>query len=176
MNPSLLLHQRPVCLVHLIWMVLEIWGTWLYSYCFVRCFFQDLSITAGSILVQLLSNFFSLHFVSVHMVHPYSTMDTTAAWKKLHFILSDRSDLHMTDSISIAFYAFASHVLMSFLVDEILLPRYVNLITSFKEAPFSVEMSPFWFWLKPMYPVLSALTWRPIPLAAFSRLCSWDLA
>ena len=36
------------------------------------------------------------------MVHPYSSIDTTAAWKKLRFILSVGSDFHMTDSLSIA--------------------------------------------------------------------------
>ena len=36
--------------------------------------------------------------VSVQVVHPYSSIDTTAAWKKLRFILSVRSDFHMIDS------------------------------------------------------------------------------
>ena len=35
----------------------------------------------------------------------------TAAWKKLRFILSIRSDFYMTDSLKIAAYVFASHVL-----------------------------------------------------------------
>ena len=49
------------------------------------------------------------------VVHPYSSIDTTAAWKKkLRFILSDRSDFHMTDSIPIASQALASRVLISF--------------------------------------------------------------
>ena len=52
---------------------------------------------ALSILVQLPSSFFSICLVRIDMVHPYSSMDMTAAWKKLHFILSDRSDFHMTD-------------------------------------------------------------------------------
>ncbi len=34
-----------------------------------------------------------LNLVSVHVVHPYSSIDTTTAWKKLHFILSVRSDV-----------------------------------------------------------------------------------
>ena len=97
--------------------------------------------------------------------------------KKLRFILSDRSDFHMTDNLSKAVHhAFASCELMSFSVDEKLLPRLVNLSTSFKEPPVRVEMSHVWFWLKHMYSVLSALTWRPIPPAAFSRLCSWNSA
>ena len=33
------------------------------------------------------------------MVHPYSSIDTTAAWKKLRFILSVRSDFHMIESL-----------------------------------------------------------------------------
>ena len=53
--------------------------------------------------------------------HPYSSIDT-AAWKKL-FILSDRSDFHMTNSLLIAVHAFASRILMSFLVDETLFLR-----------------------------------------------------
>ena len=48
----------------------------------------------------------------------------------------------MTDSLSIAVHAFASRVLMSVAVDETLLPRLVNLSTSFRELPINVEMSP----------------------------------
>ena len=43
----------------------------------------------------------------------------------MRFILPDMSDLHMTDSQSIAFPAFASRVLMLLLVDETLLRKYV---------------------------------------------------
>ena len=39
------------------------------------------------------------------------------------FILSVRSDFHMTDSLSIAVNAFACRVLTSFSVDETLLSR-----------------------------------------------------
>ena len=48
----------------------------------------------------------------------------------------------MTDSLSIAVYAFTNRVLMSFSEDETLLRRLVNLSTSFRELPFCVEMSP----------------------------------
>ena len=54
------------------------------------------------------------------MVHPYSSIDTIAAWKKLRFILSARSDVYMTDSLSLAVHAFVSRVSMSFSVDETL--------------------------------------------------------
>ena len=57
------------------------------------------------------------------MVHPYTSMDMTAAWKKLRFILSDRSDFLMTDSLSINVHAFANLVFMPFSVDEMLLLR-----------------------------------------------------
>ena len=92
--------------------------------------------------------------------------------KKLRFILSDRYDFHMTDSLSIAIHAFATCVLMSFLVDKTLLPRKVNLFTSFRDIPFSVEISLLW--LKHINSVLFALTWRLMPPAACSRLCSRD--
>ena len=46
-------------------------------------------------------------------MHPYGSIDTTAAWKKLRFILSVRSDFHKIDSLSIAAHAFVSHVSMS---------------------------------------------------------------
>ena len=48
----------------------------------------------------------------------------------------------MTDRLSIAVHAFASRVLMSVSVDETLLPRLMNLSISFRELPFSVEVSP----------------------------------
>ena len=41
----------------------------------------------------------------------------------LRFILSVRSDFHMTDRLSIAVHSFVSRMSMSFSVDETLLPR-----------------------------------------------------
>ena len=49
-------------------------------------------------------------------MHPYGSINTTAAWKKLHFILSVMSNFQMNDSLSLAAHAFASCVLMSFAV------------------------------------------------------------
>ena len=122
MSSSLLLQKCPACLVRLTLIVFAMRGRWPYSWCFVRCCLQDLFNIARSILVQLPSSFFSSRFVSVQVVHPYISMDTTAAWKKLRFILSVMSDFHMIDSLSIAVHAFVSRVLMSFSVDETLLP------------------------------------------------------
>ena len=66
--------------------------------------------------------FFFIRLVSVHVEHPYSSIDMTAAWKKLRFILSVKSDFHMTDSLSINVHAFSSRVVMSVSVNETLLP------------------------------------------------------
>ena len=123
MSSSLLFQQCLAYLVRLIWMVLQIGGRWPYSCYFVGCCQQDLFNMARIIVVHLSSSLFSIRFVSVDMVHPYSSMDTTAAWKKLCFILSEWFDFHMTNSIYIAEHAFASNELMSFLVDETLLMR-----------------------------------------------------
>ena len=155
-------------------MVLEMGGRWSYSRCFVECCFQDFFSISRSILVQSLSSFFSIRLVNVHEVHPYSRIDTTAAWRKLSFILSDRSDFHVINNLSIAVDTFASRILMSLSVDETLLPRNVNLSTNFREPPFSEEISPFP--LKHMYPDLSSFTSRPMPPAACSRLYSGDSA
>ena len=119
----------------------------------------------------LLFSLFSIVLVSVHVVDPYSRIDLTTAWKKLGFISLDKSDFHMIDNLLIAVHAFASHILMSFSVDEMLLPRYMNLSTSFREPPFHVWMSPFWL----KHFILSAFTWRLMPPATCFRLCSWDL-
>ena len=145
-------------------------GKWPYSCCFMECCLQDLFSIARSILVYLPSSFFSIHLVSIYVVLPYSSIDTTAAWKKLRFVLSVRSDCYMTDSLSIAIHVYASHVLMFVSVDEILLPRSVNLSTSFRELQFNVEMLPVW--LKHIYSVFCVLTWKPMPAAAGSRLLS----
>ena len=97
MNSSLLLQQCPAYLVNLIWMFFVMGGRWPYS----------------SILVSLPSIFFSIRFVSDHMVHPYSSINMTIARKKLRFILSVLSHFHLTYSLLIAVHAFAGHVLMS---------------------------------------------------------------
>ena len=84
-----------------------------YSWCHVGCCCQDLFKIARSILVYLPSSFFSSRFVSVHVVQPYSSIDVTAAWKKMRFISSVRSDFHIIDSLLIAVPAFVNLVSMS---------------------------------------------------------------
>ena len=75
---------------------LQMGGSWPYNYCFVGYCFQDLFSISRSILVQLPSSFFSIGLVSVHVMHPYSNIDTNRCLEKI--VLSDRSDFHMTDN------------------------------------------------------------------------------
>ena len=97
MGSSLLLQQCSACLIGLTWIVFVMGGKWSYRYSFKAFYLQTLFSIACSILVQLPSSFFSIRLVSVHVVHPYSSIDTTAAWKKQRFILY------------IPFFSFLSH-------------------------------------------------------------------
>ena len=69
-------------------------------------------------ILQICKAFFSIRLVSVYIVHPYSRIDTTTAWKKMGFILSERFDFHIINNLSIAVLIFASCSLLSFSVDE----------------------------------------------------------
>ena len=80
-----------------IWIVQVMIGRWPYSCCFVGCYLQYVFNIARSIFVLLPSSFFSICLVNVHVVHPYSSIDTITSWKKLRFILSVMSDFHMTE-------------------------------------------------------------------------------
>ena len=71
----------PACLVRLTWIVFVMGGRWPYNCYFVRCYLQDLFSIACSIFVLLPFCFFSVRLVSAHVVHPYSSVDTTATWK-----------------------------------------------------------------------------------------------
>ena len=61
------------------------------------------------------------------------------------YTLLDRSDFHMINDLLIAVNAFTSRILMLFSVNETLLTRYANLFTNFREPPFRVERSFFFF-------------------------------
>ena len=67
-------------------------------------FFLELLNVACKILVQFQLIFFSLSFLSVPVVHPENSIDTNTVWKKTGFILSDRWDLLIIDSISLGAY------------------------------------------------------------------------
>ena len=77
-----------------------------------------------------------MHFVSDHVVYPFSSIDTATAWKK-----SDWSDFHMINNLSIEAHAFVRRISISLSVNKTLLPRYVNLFTHFRCSPLIVEMS-----------------------------------
>ena len=81
MSSSLLLQQCPACLVRLFWIVFVMGGKWPYSWCFVGCCLLDSFNIARCIFVQLPSILFSSRLVTVQVVHPYSSIDTTAAWR-----------------------------------------------------------------------------------------------
>ena len=121
-------------------MIFETGDRWPYNVLFCGMFLQDLFNTARSILVQLPPSFFSTYALSASMWRIHIVVLT---WT-LHFILSDRSDFHMTKNLSIATHAFASRVLMSFLVDKTLLLRWMNLSTSFTDQQFCAEKWPLW--------------------------------
>ena len=94
--------------------------------------------------------------------------------EKNSLYLSDRTDLHMIVSLSIAFHAFTRRIVISLSVDETLLSRYVNLATNFRIPPLRVETDPSQF--KHMYSVLFGFTKRSTPLTASFMLYCWDLA
>ena len=135
MSLSLHLQQCPACLVCLIWMVFMMGGRWSYSCCFVGRCIQELFNIACSILVLFPSSFFSMHFISISVVHPLSCIDTTAAWKKL-----DRSNFHIISCLLIEVHAFAWSILTLLSVDETLQLKCVNLSTNFRGLPLRVEM------------------------------------
>ena len=49
----------------------------------------------------------------------------------------------MINNLSIAFHTFARCMFTSLSVGEMLLPRYANLSTNFKDLPFRVKMALF---------------------------------
>ena len=75
------------------------------------------SRTFSIYFVEILCNsrlaFLTIRFVIVHVRYPSSRIDITTTWKKLLFILLNRSDFHMIENLSIAVHAFTRHILMS---------------------------------------------------------------
>ena len=134
-------------------------GKWPYSCCFVGCCFQDLVNIAPNILVQFPTSFSSMNFVIIHVVHLYSSIDTTTAWKKSNLTLLDRSDFYMIDSLSIA-GAYWHHFQM----------RHCC------RSTWTCEQISEDHNLKHMYSMLFAFTWRLVPPAACSKWCSRNSA
>ena len=177
MSLFLLLQQCPAYLVRLTWIVFVMGGRWPYSWCLAGCCVQDLFNIARNILVQLPSSFFSSRFVSVQVVHPYSSIDTTAAWKKLRFILSVRSDFHMIDCLSIAVHAFVSRMSMSFSVDETPVSERFRLVWKCHLFDYStnIQFCVHWHggqclrWLVPNYKVVFRPSWVYSPVSLCHR-------
>ena len=99
MSSSLLLQQCPACLVRLTWIVFVMGGRWPNSWCFVGCCTRNYSILLSTFLCNCCLASSPAALFASHVVHPYSNIDTNAAWKKLHFILSVMFDFHMIDSL-----------------------------------------------------------------------------
>ena len=62
-------------------------------------------------------------------------METATDSKKFCFISSDRSDFHIIDNLSREFNDFARRILTLLLIDDMLLPRYVDWYTNFRGLP-----------------------------------------
>ena len=99
MSSSLLLQQ---CLVRLTWIVFVMGGRW--AGCRIGALWGVAAWTYSILLAKFLSNCRLASSPAVLLasksVHPYSSIDTTAAWKKLRFILSVRFDFHIIDTIA----------------------------------------------------------------------------
>ena len=106
---------------------------------FNRCVFVRTHLPTHTL--QFSSTFLAKCFVSVHVVHPYSSMDTATAWMKFLFILSERSYFRMIDNLSKVIHTFATNMLTPLSADGTLLPRYVKLSTNFRCLAFRVEMA-----------------------------------
>ena len=61
--------------------------------------------TYHSCVVPIL--FFAIRFVSVKVVHSYSSTDTATAGKKFRFISSERPNIHMIDYVLLAVHLYA---------------------------------------------------------------------
>ena len=109
-----------------------------------------------------------MHFVSVHMVHLYNSMDTP--WKKSCVILLDRIDFYMINRQLIAFDTFTRHILTWFSGNGLLLQRYMKWSTNFRRLPCRVNLAPFC--LKHHVLCFICILVRPMLPAAWFRLCN----
>ena len=139
MSSSLLFQQYPTCLT---WMVHEIGGKRLYSCCFVGCCIKYLFEKAHIILVQFPSSFFSKYFVNIYMVHLYTSIDTSRTWNNFHFFSPCWNKISIWSiTCQQLSTCLLRHMLASLLIDEILLPKYMNLSPNFRGLPLKVKMA-----------------------------------
>ena len=139
MNSSLLHQQCSACPIHLEWFVrwevngciaAVLWGvaSWICSKQHIA--FLCSPYLAFSPYVLLMSRW------CIHTV----VLTQPQLGRNPVLFFAERSDFHMIDNLSIAVHPLAMHMLPLFSVDEILLPRYVNLSTNFKGLPLKVKM------------------------------------
>ena len=104
-RPNLLIHLKESIGVHFLLVhpyfsrnipnVLFVWHEWFSKWVVgdrTAAFLWDIAssfCSICSVLVELMSSFFSIRFVSFHVVHPYWSIDATTDWKKFCFNLSD---------------------------------------------------------------------------------------
>ena len=110
------------------------------------CYFSNLFKTVRSIPVSFLSSFFSMRFINVYLVHPYSCIDTATPWKTYVLICRKKSDFHMIDSLPIK--SFLSYSLQRFGRNELwesILLKYNKLLCHGlfwwhrKRIPFNIK-------------------------------------
>ena len=120
LRSPLLLQLFPACLT---WMVCDRRGKMPFNWLVLPGFVQD---NTQHPCVSSHLAFFSKRFVRVQVVPLYSSTDTAIASKNSNSISLKRSDFHMVSNLSIAAHAFTMPTLISFSVDEILLPRFIK--------------------------------------------------
>ena len=81
--------------------------------------------------------------IRVQVMPVYSSTDTTIAWKDFFYISSGRSDFHAVNNLLIAVHVLPMHILTSHSVDKMLLLRYMNRSTNFRDLNFYEEMASF---------------------------------
>ena len=135
-------------------------------------FCEGLFKTASCILVKFPSSFFTICFVTVHIVHLYFSLEAYPARKVPHFILLERLDLQTIDMLPVAFHTFDWYLLKSFSIDVMLVPMYLNGSSNFIGLPITVEMA--WFYLKQLLSVFLVIILMPMLPAACAMLCWKD--
>ena len=81
-------------------------------------------------------------------MQPYSSIDTTGAWKKLRFILSVKSDFHMTDSLYIYIYKYIYYYIYYYIYVLYTITIYIY-ITSMVDVSLIEKflyIKSRWFW------------------------------
>ena len=113
-----------------------------YNLCLVGCCFHEMLSAARSIRVYVPSNLCSRCFVSVHVVEPYISTDSTVARKNFRFKSSVRRDSQMEFILFRAFHALPIRMLTSLSVSATSLPRYTNEYTCLTVSPLRVFIEP----------------------------------